>query len=173
MVDHKIRKLNAIVDPESQLIGINFTSWKRNYIKSFLQYEQELVFIASINEASKNNFNAKPQFISWASKDQSEVNKIIEKWGGVAWYMEDGFIRSSGLGTDLTAPASLVLDKTGIYYDPSNPSDLESLLQNKQFTDDEMNRASELISSLLKNELSKYNLGREFKTSDLKDHNRY
>jgi capsular polysaccharide export protein len=52
-----------------------------------------------------------------------------EKWQAQAdaqriplWRMEDGFIRSSGLGSDLLAPLSLVLDKTGIYYDASRPA---------------------------------------------------
>ena len=33
--------------------------------------------------------------------------------------MEDGFIRSLGLGSALTAPASIVADRKGIYFDPT------------------------------------------------------
>ena len=52
--------------------------------------------------------------------------------------MEDGFLRSVGLGSDLTAPASLVVDRQGIYYDPSKPSELESILQTANFSADEL-----------------------------------
>ena len=39
--------------------------------------------------------------------------------------IEDGFLRSVGLGADLVQPVSWVLDEEGIYYDASAPSALE------------------------------------------------
>ena len=45
--------------------------------------------------------------------------------------VEDGFIRSVGLGGDLYPPLSLIFDKKNIYYDSSKISDLENLLQNR------------------------------------------
>ena len=42
--------------------------------------------------------------------------------------MEDGFLRSSGLGAELTPASSLVLDDLGIYYDPSKPNQHEYLI---------------------------------------------
>jgi len=61
----------------------------------------------------------------------------------------------------------LVLDKTGIYYDPNQTSDLETLLQTKKFNEEELIRANLLKQSLLENELSKYNLGSSFEKSQL------
>ena len=43
--------------------------------------------------------------------------------------VEDGFLRSRGLGADLIPPLSLVLDDMGIYYDPNSPSRLETLIE--------------------------------------------
>jgi len=151
----------------SQIYGINFTSWKKNHVRKFLKGKQIIRFVNSFDDANKEGFNKNSQLISWASKDQTQAKQITKKQGGVIWYMEDGFIRSTGLGTDLTAPASLVLDKTGIYYDPTQVSDLETLLQTKQFDEDELARANLLTQSLLKNELSKYNLGKSFDKSQL------
>lgn len=146
-----------------KLFCINITRWKKNHIKEFihasLAHKEELHFISSIAQAKKYGYDFNAQLISWSSKDQSEVNKIIKKWGGVPWYVEDGFIRSTGLGTDLTAPASIVLDRSGIYYDPNSSSDLESLLQNKSYSSDELHRAERLKNNLLENQLSKYNVG--------------
>ena len=45
-------------------------------------------------------------------------------------HLEDGFLRSKGLGAQLVPPLSLVLDRKGIYFDPSRPSDLETLIAN-------------------------------------------
>ncbi|GAA0423777.1 hypothetical protein GCM10009133_35410 [Cocleimonas flava] len=149
------------------LYCINFTRWKLNYISSFLAEDGESIFVSSASNAVEKGFNGNSQLISWASKDHSEVDKLIAEFGIAPWYIEDGFIRSAGLGTDLTAPASLVLDKTGIYYDPNTPSDLESILQLKKFTQEELDRAEALKNSLIENELSKYNLGVSFTKESL------
>lgn len=146
-----------------RLFCINFTRWKQNYIRAFLRSDDELVFVSSAEQAIKKGFDSDAQLVSWASKDQTELAKLVRQFGVSPWFVEDGFIRSAGLGTDLTAPASLVLDKTGIYYDPSSPSDLEILLQTKQFSADELQRAEKLKQALLQNELSKYNLGKQFR----------
>ena len=146
------------------LYALNFTKWKQNYIRTFLGRDQEILFVTSAADAIRKGFNGHSQLITWASKNQSDVKQLTES----AWQVEDGFIRSTGLGSDLTAPASLVLDKAGIYYDPSKPSDLEIILQRKSFTREELERANKLTISLLENELSKYNLGRTFDRSIIK-----
>src|SRR5437762_920638 len=48
--------------------------------------------------------------------------------------VEDGFLRSVGLGAELARPLSWVLDRTGVYYDATRPSDLEQLLESWEFT---------------------------------------
>ncbi len=156
------KQLSHRLDSSTPVLCFNFTRWKRNYIKVFLANHSNIAFVSSKKQAEVKGFNGESQLISWASKKQHEVVKTSRKWGGVPWFMEDGFIRSTGLGTDLTAPASLVLDKTGIYYDPTAPSDLEIILRSKQFSADEKKRAGQLRSALLENELSKYNLGSQF-----------
>lgn len=47
--------------------------------------------------------------------------------------VEDGFLRSKGLGAALHPPGSVVVDRTGIYYDARSPSDLETLLATHVF----------------------------------------
>jgi capsular polysaccharide export protein len=71
--------------------------------------------------------------------------------------MEDGFIRSVGLGSDLTAPGSLVVDARGIYYDPRQPSDLEILLETRGFSPAELARAQRLRERIVESGISKYN----------------
>src|SRR6201986_1207015 len=41
--------------------------------------------------------------------------------------VEDGFLRSVGLGAALVQPLSWVIDRRGIHYDANRPSDLEHL----------------------------------------------
>ena len=74
-------------------------------------------------------------------------------------FVEDGFLRSVGLGADLVRPLSWVIDRRGIYYDPSRPSDLEHLLQTAEFDPDTVNRAARLRENLVASGLTKYNVG--------------
>jgi capsular polysaccharide export protein len=73
--------------------------------------------------------------------------------------VEDGFIRSVGLGADLAAPLSWVLDTRGMYFDASQPSDLEALLQNANYSAEQLSRAARLRDSLIHLGITKYNLG--------------
>jgi capsular polysaccharide export protein len=74
--------------------------------------------------------------------------------------LEDGFLRSRGLGAELVPPLSLVTDDRGIYYDPTRPSQLEAWITNReQLRPDQHLRAEKLVQTLLQNNLSKYNLG--------------
>ena len=73
--------------------------------------------------------------------------------------IEDGFIRSVGLGADLIKPLSWVVDAQGIYYDATCPSDLEALCLNTLFDDVLLNRAIALRLKIVSTNLTKYNVG--------------
>ena len=73
-------------------------------------------------------------------------------------HLEDGFLRSKGLGAQLVPPLSLVLDRKGIYFDPSRPSDLETLIANSlTLSAQERQRAADLQTKLISSGISKYN----------------
>jgi capsular polysaccharide export protein len=73
--------------------------------------------------------------------------------------VEDGFLRSRGLGAELIPPLSLVCDDLGIYYDPARPSRLEKWIEARTtLRPDQHARALRLIETLTAAGLSKYNL---------------
>lgn len=72
--------------------------------------------------------------------------------------VEDGFIRSVGLGSDFLPPASLVFDRSGMYYDPRQPSDLETMLRDTEFSVQLVERARRLRKILVDRGITKYNL---------------
>ncbi|MDD5065170.1 MAG: capsule biosynthesis protein [Phycisphaerae bacterium] len=94
----------------------------------------------------------------WGRKDFPEIQQYAYDHGIEIYRVEDGFIRSVGLGSDLTQPYSLVVDSRGIYFDPTRPSDLEYILQNHIFTEAEITRAQYIRHYLIDKKLSKYNL---------------
>ncbi|MBM3604627.1 MAG: capsular polysaccharide biosynthesis protein [Alphaproteobacteria bacterium] len=71
--------------------------------------------------------------------------------------VEDGFLRSRGLGASLTPPLSVVADDMGIYFDPSTPSRLEALILRGP-PPGGRTRARRLIAALVQSRLTKYNL---------------
>ncbi len=73
--------------------------------------------------------------------------------------MEDGFLRSVGLGAELTRPLSWVVDRRGIYYDATQPSDLETLLATADFPPALVARAATLRQRVVAAGITKYNVG--------------
>lgn len=76
--------------------------------------------------------------------------------------VEDGFLRSRGLGADLTPPLSLVADDLGIYYDPTRESRLERLIADG-LPPGGAARAERLIAAIRAAGLSKYNLAGRYR----------
>ena len=72
-------------------------------------------------------------------------------------HLEDGFIRSVGLGSDLIRPLSIVIDGRGIYFDASKPSDLEHLLNTVEFDQSEIERAQKVRALIVQHQITKYN----------------
>ena len=73
--------------------------------------------------------------------------------------VEDGFLRSVGLGAELVRPLSWVIDTRGIYYDAGHESDLEWLLGHAAFTPALLDRARVLRERIVAAGLTKYNVG--------------
>ena len=68
--------------------------------------------------------------LGWGRKTSYfKAKKFADKHGINCICLEDGFIRSLGLGKDGYDPLSLVVDQTGIYFDAFQASDLEQLIQ--------------------------------------------
>jgi capsular polysaccharide export protein len=73
--------------------------------------------------------------------------------------LEDGFLRSVGLGAQFAQPLSWVLDDQGLYFDAKGPSRLESLLAGHTYTDVERERARNLLHQIRRAGITKYNTG--------------
>lgn len=73
--------------------------------------------------------------------------------------MEDGFLRSRGLGAELTPPLSLVLDQPSLYFDPTTEGVLDRLIAaSPDLPVGEIRRSERLIARINRLGLTKYNL---------------
>lgn len=132
----------------SVLHAAGFAWLKRTAVRSYLQGSR-VVFSA------EPPAGITPDLLAlWGNEHVSDPRST-----GSIVRIEDGFLRSVGLGADLVRPLSLVLDATGIYYDATRPSDLELILQHTDFTEELRIRAARLRERIVSGNLTKYNVG--------------
>jgi len=99
------------------------------------------------------------RILSWAGRTDASFEAACLGKGLPLLRIEDGFLRSVGLGAGLARGAMLAADDLGIYYDPSRPSRLESLLRDCDLSSEEELRGKRLIDLIRKAKVSKYNFG--------------
>lgn len=122
--------------------------WKRKPLQKFFGAEKKVLFTGDAAKAQASGRN----WMVWAGKATGAHSGAVR--------VEDGFLRSRGLGAELVPPLSLVTDRGGIYYDPHTPSDLDALIARRvEMTQAEELRADRLVQSLIRDGVSKYNLG--------------
>ena len=99
-------------------------------------------------------------FYGWGRKKSGrKAVELAKKFGTSFVLLEDGFIRSLGLGVNGSPSFSLVEDDVGIYYDATAPSKLENILNSYDFSADSelMKKAQEAIELIRVHNISKYN----------------
>jgi capsular polysaccharide export protein len=130
----------------AQLHAVNFSRWKEPIVRSFFA-GSEVHFVRHAKLAP-----ADATFVTWGAPLSAEMSgrRVIRT--------EDGFLRSAGLGADLTRPLSWTCDGAGIHYDPTRPSDLELLLSSTTFDAALLRRAALLRGQIVDNRVTKYNV---------------
>lgn len=138
-----------------------FSLWKHAFLKPFFDFEPKFINLLvqknHLKKALQNGLNPQSTIYIWGKKSFPELEQYALDNQMNIYRVEDGFIRSVGLGSDLTQPYSLVVDSRGIYFDPSCTSDLEDILQHHLFSEDEISRGKKIRHYLVEKKLSKYN----------------
>ncbi|EAJ0334250.1 capsular polysaccharide biosynthesis protein [Campylobacter lari] len=147
----KIEQVNS-----NTLYFLGFTLWKRWFMKPFFKAKNnKIIFLNSPSELYKAKLNPEDKIFIWGKKYDKTL--LAKDFNNEIFLVEDGFLRSVFLGSDLTRPFSLIVDSKGLYVDSSKPSDLEDILQNYVFDESLKQRAKKLISTITQNKFSKYN----------------
>lgn len=137
-----------------------FSVWKRKFMKPFLGENLNYISVFSKNplkSALKAGLDTNSLVYIWGKKEYLELQKWCDENSVNIIRVEDGFIRSVGLGSDLTRPYSLVFDDVGIYFDTTSPSRLENILNYHKFSSSELEAAKKLKDILIDSKISKYN----------------
>jgi capsular polysaccharide export protein len=138
-------------------VAVGMRAWKRGHLQQFYGASgTKLRFADSPDTAVATE---KPVMV-WAGREDAALRDACRAANRPLTRIEDGFLRSRGLGADLVPPLSLVRDDLGIYYDPTRESRLEHLIaEAATWPAKRLARAEALIGRLSALGLSKYNLG--------------
>lgn len=132
-------------------VALGMRLWKRPALQRFFGRERGVRFVADPARAAARAAAEGRRLMVWASRAAEPLPEGTLR-------VEDGFLRSRGLGAELTPPLSLVLDDLGIYYDPTRESRLERLIAGP-LPPGGAARAERLVAALTAGGVTKYNIG--------------
>jgi capsular polysaccharide export protein len=143
------------------LYCVGMSMWKRAVVRPFLiSPSARLHFVRSPAALARGPLAPDSRVVVWGIKHEAALAALAAKRELPVWRMEDGFLRSVGLGSDLFRPVSLVLDPSGMYYDPASGSKLEHIIATQQLDAGDLERAARFRRDYVNLKLSKYNLSR-------------
>ncbi len=144
-------------------VCIGFNPWKREYFRNYLP-EYTCVFVKGetpsfVTIRALKRLNKSYEVFIWSYLESESVYQYCIKNQTILHRVEDGFIRSVGLGSDRTEPLSLVIDSDSLYFNPRTESDLERIVINRSgtYTEEELKYSRQMIDKLISKKISKYN----------------
>lgn len=152
-------------------VVFNMHLWKRDYIqkwfpnKKFIFVPMKITQKRLINQYLPLIRLPNVEVLSWGMNLPSIVkentNRIV--------FVEDGFIRSVGLGANHALPLSLCFDTETLYFDSTKASNLENLLNTYDFESNRelIERAIALRDYLTLQGISKYNHNKRVGLNDI------
>jgi capsular polysaccharide export protein len=144
-VDQLEAETRAYREDRDGYIAVAMRLWKRPMLQRFFGTQRPVRFAREATPAGGR------RVMVWAGRDAGDLPE-----GAVR--IEDGLIRSRGLGAALVPALSLVRDDLGIYYDPTRESRLERLVA-APLPPGGAERAVRLAAALVAAGVTKYNTG--------------
>lgn len=158
-----VERLIVFRDRSDQHAGftacLGFAPWKHGSVRTLLHSPRgETAFYSRPAPAIAAARERGGRLVFWAARETPALAEALDRADTPVLRMEDGFIRSLGLGSDFHRAASVVLDDLGVYYDPTRPSRLEAVLESADFDAIMLRRAAAVRDRLVVGGFSKYNL---------------
>ena len=151
VVDQLEAELRPFREDARGHVAVGMRLWKRQTLQRFFGRTRPLRFTDDPALAAALAGREGRGVIAWGTTAPEGFALPVRR-------IEDGFLRSRGLGASLVPPLSLVADDLGLYYDPTRESRLDRLIAAPVIAGGEA-RAARLVEKILAGGLSKYNLG--------------
>lgn len=134
------------------VMGIAF--WKKSTVTPLLWAGSRVPYSGTLD-----NMPDGAAVAIWRARLTAAQTRDIAQRDPAIIEIEDGFIRSAGLGADCVPPLSIVVDAAGPHFAPGVASEIEHLLQNGEFPPALVLRAQRLREAIISAGLSKYETG--------------
>ncbi len=142
-------------------VATGIKRWKQREVEAMLwPGGAGLRFERSATDAVRAASAARGSIAVWPTRAPPGLDDIAQQYGVRLIPVEDGFLRSSGLGSDLYPPHSIILDRSGLHFDPRQPSDLEKRLEAGIDDPTLIARAERLRRTIVEAGISKYASGK-------------
>lgn len=135
--------------------GVGFAFWKQDHVEPLLwggSGQFQFMRGADLPKTAQS-------VAVWRAKASAAVVAELEQTGCDLIEVEDGFLRSRGLGADCIPPLSITVDRLGPHFDPAQPSELELLLEAGEFEEALIDRARRLRAVIVEAGIGKYECG--------------
>ncbi|WP_324061532.1 beta-3-deoxy-D-manno-oct-2-ulosonic acid transferase [Novosphingobium sp.] len=96
--------------------------------------------------------------VAWIARTDAQAMANLAESGVSVGEIEDGMVRSTGLGANCVPPLSIIVDAAGPHFDPGQASELENILQTAEFDDELLQRAAHLRATLVEAGITKYGM---------------
>lgn len=151
---------DRFAENDRRVVYVGMSGWKRPAMDVFGAGPRgRPVHTMKAEDAVAEGRRHDAQVLAWATRAPEPLERLCAEAGLPLARVEDGFIRSVGLGASLRPGASIVVDDLGIYYDPRRESRLARILAEAEFPPALVARAKALRESIVARRLSKYNVG--------------
>ncbi len=140
-----------------KVLCVGFTRWKWPIMRRALAASPRDVSFVSFEKLAQADVTAIDRLAVWGMPTKPQMVALGAKQRPLV-HVEDGFLRSIGLGSDLTRPASLSIDDLSLYYDATKPTRMERIILETDYTQELVERAERLRVTILEARLTKYNI---------------
>jgi len=153
-------EVRALREDRRGHVALGMRLWKRPHLQRFYGREHALRFAADPGRAVARAAKDGRRLLVWAGEPGAALEADAARAGVRLARVEDGILRSRGLGAALVPPLALVADDLGIYYDPRRESRLDRLIaESPRLPADQIARAERLMARIGAAGLSKYSPG--------------
>ncbi|BBF71433.1 hypothetical protein SBA_ch1_36330 [Sphingomonas bisphenolicum] len=132
--------------------------WKRDMMRQFLWDGLRAPPFLAPEKGLRSAQQSGRALAIWPSRVPASTVRDAERMQVPICRVEDGFLRSNGLGAGLHPPSSVVVDHAGIYYNALVPSELEQLLATHPFPPTLIERAKRLRTAISDAGVTKYGI---------------
>lgn len=131
-------------------------TWKRVATDALLWDGTGPVRYAKASAANVAKLPVGSLAVAWMARTDAAMMESLAAAGVQVGEIEDGMIRSNGLGANCVPPLSIVVDARGPHFDPSQPSELELILQTSAIDAPLCERAARLRQLVVARGIGKY-----------------